>query len=34
MNGIRDRVAIIGMGCTMFGLRWDASAGDLMVEAA
>ena len=34
MNGIRDRVAIIGMGCTKFGERWDASAGDLMVEAA
>jgi len=34
MNGIKDRVAIIGMGCTKFGERWDASAGDLMVEAA
>ena len=34
MSGIRDRVAIIGMGCTNFGERWDASAGDLMVEAA
>ena len=34
MNGIRDRVAIIGMGCTKFGERWDASAADLMVEAA
>jgi acetyl-CoA C-acetyltransferase len=33
MNGIKDRVAIIGMGCTNFGERWDASAGDLMVEA-
>jgi acetyl-CoA C-acetyltransferase len=34
MNGIKDRVAIIGMGCTSFGERWDASAADLMVEAA
>ena len=22
-NGIRDRVAIVGMGCTPFGERWD-----------
>ena len=34
MSGIRDRVAVVGMGCTRFGERWDASAGDLMVEAA
>ena len=34
MNGIRDRVAIVGMGCTKFGERWDAAASDLMVEAA
>ena len=34
MNGIKDRVAIIGMGCTRFGERWDASPADLMVEAA
>ena len=34
MNGIRDRVAIVGMGCTKFGERWDAGASDLMVEAA
>ncbi len=34
MSGIRDKVAIIGMGCTKFGERWDASASDLMVEAA
>ncbi|MGB9698537.1 MAG: acetyl-CoA acetyltransferase [Thermodesulfobacteriota bacterium] len=32
-TGIRDKVAIIGMGCTKFGERWDASAEDLMVEA-
>ena len=34
MNGIRDRIAIIGMGCTNFGERWEANAADLMVEAA
>jgi len=32
-SGIRDKVAIIGMGCTKFGERWDSSAEDLMVEA-
>jgi len=31
--GIKDKVAIIGMGCSRFGERWDASADDLMVEA-
>jgi len=33
MEGIKDKVAIIGMGCTKFGELWDKSAGDLMVEA-
>ena len=33
-NGIRDRVAIVGMGCTAFGERWDKSVGDLLVDAA
>ena len=32
-NGIKDKVAILGMGCSKFGERWDASAEDLMVEA-
>ena len=32
-TGIKDRVAIIGMGCCRFGERWDAGAEDLMVEA-
>ena len=31
---IRDKVAVIGMGCTKFGERWDSDAQDLMVEAA
>ena len=32
-TGIKDKVAIIGMGCTKFGERWDANPDDLMVEA-
>ena len=31
--GIKDKVAIIGMGCTRFGERWDMGAEELMVEA-
>lgn len=31
---IRDKVAIVGMGCTSFGEHWDKSASDLLVEAA
>jgi len=33
-NGIKDRVAIIGMGCTPFGEHWDKGPDDLLVEAA
>ncbi len=33
-RGIRDRVTIVGMGCTRFGEHWDRSASDLLVEAA
>ncbi len=32
-TGIRDKVAIIGMGCTKFGERWDAGPTELMAEA-
>lgn len=32
-EGICDKVAIIGMGCTQFRERWDASYSDLMIEA-
>jgi acetyl-CoA C-acetyltransferase len=32
-NGIRDRVAIVGMGCTRFGERWESSSDDLLVDA-
>jgi acetyl-CoA C-acetyltransferase len=31
--GIRDKVAIIGMGCTKFGERWEVGAEELIVEA-
>ena len=33
-NGIRDRVAIVGMGCTSFGEHWNRSLDDLLVEAS
>src|SRR5579864_8684289 len=32
-HGIKDRVAIVGMGCTRFGERWDAGADELLVDA-
>lgn len=32
-TGIRDKVVILGMGCSKFGERWDCNAEDLMVEA-
>ncbi len=33
-NGIRDQVAIVGMGCTPFGEHWDKSVDDMLVDAA
>ncbi len=33
-RGIKDRVAIVGMGCTKFGERWDQSADDMLIDAA
>ncbi len=32
-TGIKDKVAIIGMGCSRFGERWDVGPEELMVEA-
>lgn len=32
MQGIRDRVAVLGMGCTRFGELWDKSAEDMIVD--
>jgi acetyl-CoA C-acetyltransferase len=33
-NGIKDQVAIVGMGCTPFGEHWGKSVDDLLVDAA
>ena len=33
-HGIKDRVAIIGMGCTRFGEHWDKGVDDLIIAAA
>lgn len=32
-TGIKDKIVILGMGCSKFGERWDANAEDLIVEA-
>ncbi|HEX2381541.1 MAG TPA: acetyl-CoA acetyltransferase [Acidimicrobiales bacterium] len=32
-HGIKDRVAIVGMGCTPFGERWDKSTDDLLIDS-
>lgn len=32
-TGIKDKVAIIGMGCARFGERWDAGTPELLSEA-
>ncbi len=32
-SGICDKVAILGMGCSKFGERWDCGPDDLMLEA-
>jgi acetyl-CoA C-acetyltransferase len=34
MGSIKDEVAIIGMGCSKFGERWDVGLEDLAIEAA
>ena len=33
-RGIRDRVAIVGMGCTPFGEHWGKSTDDLLIDSA
>jgi acetyl-CoA C-acetyltransferase len=33
-KGIADKVAIVGMGCTRFGERWDASVEDMLLESS
>jgi acetyl-CoA C-acetyltransferase len=32
-SGIKDKVAILGMGCSRFGERWDAGTPELLAEA-
>ncbi len=32
-ESLKDKVAIVGMGCTRFGERWEAGIDDLIVEA-
>lgn len=34
MESIKDRVAIIGMGCTKFGENWDMDSKEMVIEAA
>jgi len=33
-DGIRDKVAIVGVGCCKFGENWDQSPSDMIVDAA
>src|SRR4029078_914862 len=33
-HGIKDQVAIVGMGCTEFAEHWDKGADDLIIWAA
>jgi acetyl-CoA C-acetyltransferase len=33
-EGIRDKVAIVGVGCCQFGENWDQSPSDMIVDAA
>src|SRR6187397_2007781 len=33
-HGIRDQVAIVGMGCTNFGEHWDKSTDDMLIDAS
>ncbi|MBV30377.1 MAG: acetyl-CoA acetyltransferase, partial [Actinobacteria bacterium] len=33
-HGIKDQVAIIGMGCTTFGEHWDKGVDDMLIDSA
>lgn len=33
MESIKDKVAIVGMGCTKFGERWELALRDLLIDA-
>ena len=34
VDALKDKVAIIGMGCTKFGENWDKSVDDMIIDAA
>jgi len=34
MQGIRDRVAVVGMGCTKFGELWNSGVEDLIIDSS
>jgi acetyl-CoA C-acetyltransferase len=34
MESIKDKVAIVGMGCTKFGENWEMSGRDMIIDAA
>lgn len=33
MSGLKDKVAVIGMGCTNFGEHWNRDVKDLIIDA-
>ena len=33
MGNIKDKVAVVGMGCSKFGENWDKSPDDMIIEA-
>ena len=33
-HGIKDQVAIVGMGCTPFGEHWDKGVDEMLIDAA
>jgi acetyl-CoA C-acetyltransferase len=33
-KGIRDQVAVVGMGCTPFGEHWDRSTDDMLLQSS
>ena len=34
IGNIKDKTAVVGMGCVKFGENWEQSAGDMMIDAA
>ena len=33
-HGIKDKVAIVGMGCTPFGEHWDKGVDEMLITMA